>query len=272
MARGDRGPGLGQSLPRLERPDHRRVLRAERRRETARRGPPHPRHHEQLRADQLQHRPDAVRVDGARRAGSVRAHPRRGPGEPRPMRRSRQRDRPSLQPHDHAARLTARPAHPGPLGRGGLSPPVRPGSRGHVAARDRGGHGHARGAGRGRHRVHDPRAAPGGPGAAAGRRRVDRRLGRARGSEAAVPVPAAERTHDRAVLLRRPDLALGRVRRPPEQRRGVRAPAAQGFADRPGAQLVHVATDGESYGHHHRFGEMALAAALEWWRSANWAA
>jgi alpha-amylase/alpha-mannosidase (GH57 family) len=31
--------------------------------------------------------------------------------------------------------------------------------------------------------------------------------------------------------------------------------------DRPEAQLVHVATDGESYGHHHPFGEMALAAA-----------
>ncbi len=30
---------------------------------------------------------------------------------------------------------------------------------------------------------------------------------------------------------------------------------------RPGAQLVHVATDGESYGHHHPFGEMALTAA-----------
>lgn len=28
-------------------------------------------------------------------------------------------------------------------------------------------------------------------------------------------------------------------------------------------QLVHVATDGESYGHHHRFGDMALAYALQ---------
>jgi hypothetical protein len=30
------------------------------------------------------------------------------------------------------------------------------------------------------------------------------------------------------------------------------------------AQLVHIATDGESYGHHHQFGEMALSYALDY--------
>jgi alpha-amylase/alpha-mannosidase (GH57 family) len=29
-------------------------------------------------------------------------------------------------------------------------------------------------------------------------------------------------------------------------------------------QLVHIATDGESYGHHHKYGEMALSYALQW--------
>jgi hypothetical protein len=36
-----------------------------------------------------------------------------------------------------------------------------------------------------------------------------------------------------------------------------------GFRESDAPQLAHVATDGESYGHHHRHGEMALAYALQ---------
>jgi alpha-amylase/alpha-mannosidase (GH57 family) len=36
-----------------------------------------------------------------------------------------------------------------------------------------------------------------------------------------------------------------------------------GFKDTSAPQLVHVATDGESYGHHHKYGEMALAYTLK---------
>jgi alpha-amylase/alpha-mannosidase (GH57 family) len=36
----------------------------------------------------------------------------------------------------------------------------------------------------------------------------------------------------------------------------------EGFTEAAAPQLVHVATDGESYGHHHKYGEMALAYAL----------
>ena len=36
-------------------------------------------------------------------------------------------------------------------------------------------------------------------------------------------------------------------------------------------QLIHIATDGETYGHHHRHGEMALAYALEIIEAKKWA-
>ncbi len=42
------------------------------------------------------------------------------------------------------------------------------------------------------------------------------------------------------------------------------------FSDtRPGPQLTNIATDGETYGHHHRHGEMALAYALDYIESHN---
>ena len=46
-----------------------------------------------------------------------------------------------------------------------------------------------------------------------------------------------------------------------------------GFAEdlRPWPELVHIATDGETYGHHHRFGEMALASALAYIESNQFA-
>jgi alpha-amylase/alpha-mannosidase (GH57 family) len=41
------------------------------------------------------------------------------------------------------------------------------------------------------------------------------------------------------------------------------------FSEAEGPQIAHIATDGESYGHHHRFGDMALAYALHHIESNN---
>jgi len=40
-------------------------------------------------------------------------------------------------------------------------------------------------------------------------------------------------------------------------------------SERPGPQIAHIATDGESYGHHHKNGDMALAYALDYIETNN---
>ncbi len=43
------------------------------------------------------------------------------------------------------------------------------------------------------------------------------------------------------------------------------------FDENEDAQIAHIATDGESYGHHHRYGEMALADCLNQIEDNDWA-
>jgi alpha-amylase/alpha-mannosidase (GH57 family) len=63
------------------------------------------------------------------------------------------------------------------------------------------------------------------------------------------------------------DIAFNGVLKHGEALAGRLAGAFSPATDRP--QLVHVATDGETYGHHHRFADMALAFALDYIETRN---
>ncbi len=83
--------------------------------------------------------------------------------------------------------------------------------------------------------------------------------------QAALPRELALRPQHRRLLLRRPHLPRGRLRGPPGQRRSACVERMLDVFDEhdDSPQLAHIATDGETYGHHHRFGDMALAYALD---------
>ena len=164
-----------------------------------------------------------------------------------------------LQSHDPAPGQPARQADAGALGDRRLPPPVRPRPRGDVAGRDRRGRRVARGPGRGGHPLHDPGPSPGSAVAEARR-------------EGWIEIPGGI-DPSRAYLCRLPSgrsIVLffydGIVSQQVAFERlldhGDRflSRLFQGFDDRrEHPQLMHIATDGESYGHHHAHGDMALA-------------
>ena len=104
LARGGRGAGLGRPRPRLERAGHRRSATRPTRPPGASTTPTASSTSSTTSSDLLQRRAHAVRVAGRAQAPGVYASiveaDRASVGGPR---RPRQRHRPGLQPHDHAA-------------------------------------------------------------------------------------------------------------------------------------------------------------------------
>ena len=131
--------------------------------------------------------------------------------EPEPARRARQCPGAGLQPPDHAAGEQARQGDAGRLGHRRLPPSIRPRPRGDVAGGDGRRYRVARGAGRGRHRIHDPGSAASeavaedGEQGVAGAGRRDRPV-------ACLSLPLAVGPIDRLVFSRRHRLAPGRLR------------------------------------------------------------
>ncbi len=222
VARGDRGPGLGVPVPRLERAHHRRVLRRQRGVPDPGLGGPDRRDRQQLRAHQFRFRADAALLARAPRARRVRGGPRRRPGEPRAIRRARLGPRAGIQPRHPAARRRARPPHAGALGDRGLPAPVRAGPERDVAARDGGGRPEPRGDRGGGHPIHDPRAASGARAPPDRDGGVERGRARRHRFDARLPRSAAFGALDRRLLLRRRDRARRRFRRSPPQRPAAR--------------------------------------------------
>ena len=194
----------------------------------------------------------------------VPRRPGRRRGKPQGVLRTRLRPGAGVQPHHPAPGQRRGQGNAGALGDRGLHVPLRAASGGHLAPGDRRGPGNPRGPGPGGDPVHDPRPAPGRPGAGEGGRRLERRQRR------------PDRSHDpvRARLPSGRKISLFFYDGPISQAVAFERLLDNGeflanrllgaFSDqRPWPQqLVHIATDGETYGHHHAHGEMALTHAM----------
>ncbi len=185
----------------------------------------------------------------------------------RRARRPRQRDRARLQPRDPPALRRARPPHAGALGARRLPHSLRARGRIALAPRDRLRRRDARSAHRRGLALRHPLAvsgrrecAPLGAGEHAGRRFPAATV------DTTVPYsllpPRRRRALHRGLLLRRAGRARHRLRGAARVEPAGSSRACARAARR-GAALVNVATDGESYGHHFRFGDRCIAYALD---------
>ena len=263
MAGGGRGAGLGRPVSRLERADHPRVLRSQHPGQTARRPGANHQPPEQLRLDQLQLRPDALAVDGRRRPGGSAGHRRGRPAEPGAAAAGMA----TRWPRSTTTSSCPWPA-PGTSRRrcSGASP-----ISGIASAAIPRGCGWPRRPSTSRRWKCWPRPAfasrswrprrPGGGASSA------RRTG-SRSPAASIPSRAylCRLPSGRSIVLFFYDGIVSQqvaFERLLDHGERFLERLFHGFDDRrEHPQLMHIATDGESYGHHHAHGDMALAYVL----------
>ena len=222
---------------------------------------PDPRHRQQLPAPVVQLRPHAPRLAGARPARVLCARHRGRPAQRREP-GAGERHRAGIRARHPAARQRARPQDPGTLGRHRLPEALPPSAPGVLAPRDGGRLGHPGRPGRGRHPLHHPLAVPGAPRAPAGRTPGTTRA--TPGSIRRVRTGSGWRV---ASWWSSSTTATSPATWPSATRWARRASSSIGSwagstRGRGHDEILTVAFDGETLGHHKKGGDEVLAAAL----------
>ena len=225
------------------------MLRAQRVFPGPRRGRADREDRQQLLPHQLQLRPDAAVLDGGEVPSGVPRHPRRRPGKPRGVLRTRLRPGAGVQPHHPSPGERTGQEDAGPLGHRRFHAPVRPASGRDVAPGNRGGRRHPGGPCLRGDPVHDSRPPPGGQGAEKGKPRLARCQQRQDRSDDPVRTLPPFGPEDLPLLLRRAHLASRGLRTASRQRGVPRQPPD-------GSVLRQAPVAAAARAHRHRRGDV----------------